>query len=182
MRCTERYGSAGAGAPAKTRSQAEKIEAQLAALDELSYRELRAEWLRWYQIEPPARLSRHLLLLGVGWKIQEWAYGGLSTAAKRRLATLAKTLDQGGQIRPDPKRRLRPGARLVREWHGRTHTVTVVEGGFEWQGKVWRSLSSVAREITGQRWSGPRFFGLLSAPAAADFRPLIGDDKASTND
>jgi hypothetical protein len=100
-------------------------------------------------------------MLGVAWKIQEQVYGGLSGATKRRLAELATTLERDGDVRRGRVTLLRPGARLVREWRGEIHSVTVQENGFEWQGRRWRSLSVIAREITRGHWSGPRFFGLL---------------------
>ncbi len=139
-----------------------EVEAQLTELESLSYQGLQEEWLRWYQVPPPARVSRKLLLLGVGWKIQERAFGGLSAATKRRLTTIAKSLKQGEGVPANRAAQLKPGTRLVREWHGQMYTVTVVEEGLEWRDQVWRSLSVIAREITGQRWSGPRFFGLRS--------------------
>ena len=108
----------------------------------------------------PKRVARDLLVLGVAWKIQEQAYGGLGAATKRRLADLAKTMQRDGDLTRNRVARLKPGAKLVREWRGKTHTVIVVEDGFEWKGWHWRSLSAIAREITGVHWSGPRFFGL----------------------
>jgi len=68
-----------------------------------------------------------------------------------------------GRVGPDPGLALKPGARLVREWHGRTHTVTVTEDGFEYAGTSYPSLTKVAKKITGAHWSGPRFFGLVRA-------------------
>ena len=81
-------------------------------------------------------------------------------ATKRRVAELAKTLERDGDVTRNRVARVRPGAKLVREWRGETHTVIICEDGFEWKGRHWRSLSVVAREITGGHWSGPRFFGL----------------------
>lgn len=78
-----------------------------------------------------------------------------------------------GRVAPDPRLSLKPGARLVREWHGRTHTVTVTEDGFEYAGMSYPSLTKVARKITGAHWSGPRFFGLVRAGAP---RASNGDD------
>src|SRR5262249_20933771 len=92
--------------------------------------------------------------------VQEQAYGGLSAMAKRRLSEMAKTLERDGDVTRDRVARLRPGAKLVREWRSQTHKVIVLEDGFEWKGTRWRSLSVIAREITGVHWSGPRFFGL----------------------
>ncbi len=155
-----------AGSPARAdgrRSDAnseDAVAAKLQALAEMDYGALRDEWRRLYRAHPPKRVSRDLLQLGVAWKIQEKANGGLSAALKRRLADLAKTMKQDGDIARNRVARLKPGAKLIREWQGETHTVAVLEDGFEWQGKRWRSLSVIAREITGSHWSGPRFFGL----------------------
>ncbi len=136
------------------------VAAKLRALEGMTYDELRVEWQRLYRAHPPKRVARDLLMLGVAWKVQEKAYGGLGAAIKRRLADLAKTMKQDGDLARSRVARLKPGVRLVREWRGQTHTVAVLEDGFEWQGKRWRSLSVIAREITGSHWSGPRFFGL----------------------
>lgn len=138
------------------------MAARLEALPTLDYPALRAEWRRLYRAPPP-RVSRGLLELGIAWKIQEQAHGGLGATTKRRLADLATTLDQDGDLVQSRAARLRPGARLIRDWHGATHIVLVVEDGFVWQGETWRSLSAIARAITGVRWSGPRFFGLKGA-------------------
>jgi hypothetical protein len=141
-------------------SSEDAVTVKLQALAEMNYDSLRAEWRRLYRAPPPKRVSRDLLMLGVGWKVQERAYGGLGVATKRRLADLAKTMERNGDVTRNRVARLKPGARLVREWRGEIHTVIVLEDGFEWKGTQWRSLSVIAREITGIHWSGPRFFGL----------------------
>ncbi len=133
---------------------------KLQTLEQMDYAALRREWRRLYRVQPPNRVARDLLELGVAWKIQEQAYGGLGVATKRHLAEMAKVMDRDGDITRNRVSRLKPGAKLVREWHGEAHTVLVVEDGFEWKGRHWRSLSVIAREITGVHWSGPRFFGL----------------------
>jgi hypothetical protein len=139
------------------------VNVALRALAEMDYGALRAEWRRHYRGHPPKRVSRDLLVLGIAWKIQARSHGGLRATTKRRIAALAKIdLDDGSGARGRVAR-LKPGARLVREWHGQTHTVMVLEDGFEWRGQHWRSLSVIAREITGTHWSGPRFFGLNGA-------------------
>ena len=138
----------------------QNVTAKLKALEQMEHAALRAEWRRLYRTHPPKHVSRDLLMLGVAWKIQEQAYGGLGAATKRRVADLAKTLERDGDVTRSRVAQVRPGAKLVREWRGETHTVIVREDGFEWQGRHWRSLSVVAREITGGHWSGPRFFGL----------------------
>ena len=139
---------------------AEALAARLQALEQMDYAALRSEWRRLYRAHPPKRVSRDLLILGVAWKIQEQTYGGLSAATKRRLADLSKTMERDGDVTRNRVARLKAGAKLVREWRGNTHTVTVIDEGFEWKGRHWRSLSAIAREITGVHWSGPRFFGL----------------------
>jgi hypothetical protein len=151
----------------RRRDTADSFAAKLNSLSELEREALREEWRRLYRSPPPKKISRDLLVLGVAWKIQEVAQGGLSTAMKRRLAELAATLDQKGDLAHSRVARLKPGARLVRAWHGRLHTVTVLDEGFEWDGRRWRSLSRIAREITGTPWSGPRFFG-LDRPTTTD--------------
>ncbi len=141
-------------------SSEDAVAVKLQALAEMDYDALRVEWRRLYRAPPPKRVSRDLLMLGVGWKVQERAYGGLGAATKRRLADLAKTMERNGDVTRNRVTRLKPGARFVREWRGEIHTVIVLEDGFEWKGTQWRSLSVIAREITGIHWSGPRFFGL----------------------
>jgi hypothetical protein len=141
-------------------STAEAVAAKLQAVEQMDYAELRREWRRLYRAHPPKRVARELLMLGIAWKIQERAYGGLGATTKRHLADLAKTMERDGDVTRDRVARLKPGAKLVREWRGRTHSVVVLEDGFEWRGTRWRSLSVIAREITGVHWSGPRFFGL----------------------
>jgi len=101
-----------------------------------------------------------LLVRTVAYRIQELAYGGLSKATQRKLLMLTKELETNGSIVSDPNPRMRPGARLVREWRGRTHTVLMTEAGFEYAGKTYSSLTKIAHAITGAHWSGPRFFGL----------------------
>ena len=131
-----------------------------AAAKTASLEDLRKEWRRLYRSEPP-RISRDLLLRGIAYRLQELEHGGLSKATHRKLKTLAKMFRTTGRVAPDPGFALKPGARLVREWHGRTHTVTVTEDGFDYAGTSYSSLTKVARAITGARWSGPRFFGLV---------------------
>ena len=139
---------------------AQDVAARLHALEQMDNAALRLEWRRLYRAHPPKRVTRDLLMLGIAWKIHEQAYGGLGAATKRRVADLAATLERDGDVTRNRVARLKPGAKLVREWHGKTHTVIVGEEGFEWKGRHWRSLSVIAREITGGHWSGPRFFGL----------------------
>lgn len=129
--------------------------------------ELRREWRRLYRSEPP-RISRELLIRGIAYRRQELEHGGLGRTTRRKLKTLAKMFRTTGRVAPDPGLTLKPGARLVREWRGRTHTVTVTEDGFEYAGASYPSLTKVAKKITGAHWSGPRFFGFVRAGTSSE--------------
>ncbi len=142
----------------------EGLTEKLATLADLDAVGLRAEWRRLYRSHPPLHIRRDLLVLAIAWKLQEKLYGGLTAAQKRRLAGIAEELRKNGDLSAGPAIRLKPGLWLVREWRGETHTVLVIEDGFEWNGQRRRSLSAIAREITGTRWSGPLFFGLKPRP------------------
>jgi len=146
------------------------IERQIDRIRLLSPRELRLEWRRLYRTEAP-QISRDLLILALGYRLQEIEYGGLGKSTRRKLHTIAKALRTTGRVGAAPSLTLKPGARLVREWHGRTHTVTVTEDGFEYGGTSYPSLTKIANKITGAHWSGPRFFGL---PAEGAARPNEG--------
>lgn len=139
----------------------------LDGLADLDTGELRAQWSKLYRSIPPKRIRRDLMLLAIGWKRQEKTRGGSSAATKRRLVGLAQTLEDKGELIRSRAVRLKPGARLLRQWRGETHVVIVVEDGFEWRGERHGSLSAIARAITGTRWSGPRFFGLKRKAAVA---------------
>jgi hypothetical protein len=142
------------------------LQAELGRLDGLTLFELRNEWRRLYRIAPPMRLSRDLTLRGITHRLQERAQGGLSRAT---LARLAQSLETTGWAREAGGNQSaafvmpKPGTRLIREWRGVTHAVLVHADGYEWQGERHRSLSLIARTITGAQWSGPRFFGLRRA-------------------
>jgi hypothetical protein len=138
------------------------IESEIIRIRSLALEELGGEWRRLYVSEPP-QISRDLLVLGLGYRLQEIDQGGLGKATRRKLKRIAKNLRKTGRVGPTPSLALRPGARFVREWRGRTHTVTVTEDGFEYVGTSYSSLTKIAKKITGAHWSGPRFFGLLSA-------------------
>jgi Protein of unknown function (DUF2924) len=138
------------------------IERKLDRIRSLGLEELRLEWRRMHHSDAP-RISRDLLVLGLGYRLQEIEQGGLGKATRRKLQTIAKALRTTGRVGATPSLSLKPGARLVREWHGRTHTVTVTEDGFEYAGASYPSLTKIANKITGGHWSGPRFFGLPAA-------------------
>jgi hypothetical protein len=136
------------------------VETAIAALENREIRELRTEWRRLYRTEPPRRLSRDLILRAIAYRLQERMHGGFGLATKRRLDALAEELKTKGASHFDADAVLKPGTKLVREWHGVTHTVMVTEDAFEYDGKRYRSLTRIAGLITGVHWSGPVFFGL----------------------
>lgn len=144
---------------------------QIAGLEKLSHADLQERWRMLIGSEPP-RYNRQFLIKRLAHRLQELAHGGLSQATRDQMDRLLD--DEGynelGARGTGPRRRPGrdlpvAGTRLVRQWEGERHEVTVVRGGFEYRGRRYRSLSAVAREITGTRWNGPRFFGLRSAEA-----------------
>jgi hypothetical protein len=126
----------------------------------LTTADLQIEWRRLYRAAPPTRLSRDLLVRGVAHKLQEQVYGGLSPDTRRRLRSLVEGPDKQNRPRAAPASPLKPGTKLVREWRGHVHTVNVLNDGFDYRGRRYRSLTQIARLITGVHWSGPLFFGL----------------------
>jgi hypothetical protein len=132
----------------------------LSRLPTLDIGELRQQWRGLYKTQPPANLSRELLIRAVAYRMQEVALGGLRPARQRQLRQMAQQFNRIGAANMPPRPELKPGTRLIREWQGRTHDVLVLDDGFSWQGTHHRSLSAIARKITGTAWSGPLFFGL----------------------
>ena len=130
-----------------------RLQAQLDRLAAMTPADLREEWRRVYRADPP-RLSPDLFRHGIAYRLQEKAFGGLPGAVSRQLKRVATCALPSGQ--------LRPGTQLVRSWNGRMVSVRVTEGGYEFGDQTFRSLSAIAREVTGVAWSGPRFFGLLA--------------------
>lgn len=131
-----------------------KIRQEIAFLSGAGRQELLVKWHELFQSPAPPSLSTSLLRRGAVYQVQVLAYGDLLPSHKRKLQEAARS--DPAKITP----RLRPGARLVREWNGIAHTVDVVDGGFRYQDRVYVSLTAIAEEITGVHWSGPRFFGM----------------------
>ena len=131
------------------------LEHRLGCLRSMPAAALRREW-RYQFGEAAPKVSSNLLRLALGYTMQEKAFGKLSAAHAKFL--------EGGAPKPEASIRLKPGTRLVREWNGRMHSVLVREDGFEFDGKLYPTLSAVAVRITGAHWSGPRFFGLKRRP------------------
>ena len=130
--------------------KAERITQEVRALEVLDLHGLRDEWRKRYG-DPPKMRSTELLARLLAWRIQADAFGGLDAATIRMLKSDALTA---------PKPILEPGTRVSREWQGRRHEVDVLATGFRYNGAEYRSLSQVARVITGTRWNGLLFFGL----------------------
>ena len=142
-----------------------KLEREIDALADLNRADLVERWRRHHRGDPPKGISRRLLIRAIAYEMQARRYGSLKPATERRLRTIADGTAPGDQGLRKASPTLWPGARLVREWNGVSHVVEVVEGGYVWNGRRHRSLSAIARAITGARWSGPRFFGLTSGKA-----------------
>ncbi len=142
----------------------EPILARLAALKAMSVKDLKTEWQALFDAPAPNN-SRTFLEGRLAYRIQELTYGGPDKQTRRLLDLLADevegTLTRKAQI-ADPRNPV-VGTKLIREWNGVAHTVTVLREGFDWDGRRYKSLSAVARAITGTRWNGYRFFGLRAA-------------------
>jgi hypothetical protein len=140
------------------------VIAQLAALKQMTVIELKLKWEAIFATPAPNN-SRNYLELRLGHRIQELAFGGLSRETRRTLDLLADEVEGriGRKSIIADSRDPVIGTRLVRAWDGAEHTVTVMKDGFDWQGRKFKSLSAVARAITGTQWNGYRFFGLREA-------------------
>jgi hypothetical protein len=136
---------------------------RLAALRTLPTPELKRQWRELFGTEPPP-FNRPYLQSRLAYRVQELAYGGLRPETRARLEALGEQLDGGNVVLRRVRADSRPiaGTRLVREHAGVEHVVTVLADGFEWEGRPYRSLSAIARAITGTRWNGWTFFGLKS--------------------
>ncbi|HLO79245.1 MAG TPA: DUF2924 domain-containing protein [Magnetospirillum sp.] len=139
-----------------------ELARDLADLPELPLDSLKQRWAELYGAPPPSRLGRRLMLYAIAYRLQENALGGLKPAVARACARAAEALAAGRPVAPAPV--FKTGTRLLRQWQGVTHEVVLLDDGIRYQGKTWRSLSEVARAITGAQWSGPRFFGLKGGP------------------
>jgi hypothetical protein len=154
----------------------EPIAHQVEAIESMDREALLVLWAGTVGGEPPAKLSQPFLRRILAWELQAREQGGLPALVNKRLESLAAAQANGkAQAPSSPK--LKSGSRFLREWNGVTHVVDVVEGGYLWKGARHRSLSAIARAITGAHWSGPRFFGLqegVAAPGAKTKRGARG--------
>jgi hypothetical protein len=138
----------------------ERLSAQIAALPTLNKAQLLAVWAENFTKDPPPQLRKELMVPVLAYRMQEREFGGLSHAARRRLREVAASLreDKPSQERPDSGPQT--GTRLLRTWRGELHEVIATGHGYLYRGQTYSSLSRIAREITGTRWSGPLFFGV----------------------
>jgi hypothetical protein len=149
--------------PLKKPAAKQSVLAQLSELERLGLPELRVRWREVFGTDVPGYSAEHLRRR-IAYRIQEVAHGGLSPDTRARLASLADVA-QNGEVAPLRRKKADnglpvPGTRLIREWNGSRYEVVVTPGGYELDGRPYRSLSAVAKAITGQHWNGPLFFGL----------------------
>jgi Protein of unknown function (DUF2924) len=137
------------------------ISQKLAELPHLSRQQLLDLWQKLYRRPAPVGLRREVLIPFLAYRIQENTYGGLKPSTRAELRRIARLLEHShGPAKRPVRARIRPGTRIVRTWRGTAHEIFVADSGFDYQGRTYRSLSEIARKITGTRWSGPAFFGL----------------------
>ena len=125
---------------------------QIAEIDAMDRADCLARWREIFGRSPPKYLSPQFMKRVLIWEMQNRALGGVSAKTNRRL----QQISSGKKLPTTAK----PGSHLVREWNGRTYQVEVTGSGYIMEGKSWRSLSAMAKHITGANWSGPRFFGV----------------------
>jgi hypothetical protein len=151
--------------PAVDEPTRQRVLAQLAELPTLSYAQLKERWKAMFGTEAPT-FNKPFLLKRLAYRIQEMHYGGLSEGVKRRLAEIREQyqIDDDGRVGKKPvvenADRPVPGTKLVREWRGQKYEVTITPAGFGFEGRPYRSLSAIAKAITGTHWNGRVFFGL----------------------
>src|SRR4051794_32300808 len=165
MRTARTTVDAGPPRPGEDKDRDATVLGRVVALKRMPVNDLKAEWKALFGTEAPNN-SRGFLELRLAHRVQELTYGGVARETTKLLNALADEV-QGKQGRKtmvsDPRNPV-AGTRLVREWDGAEHITTVLQDGFEFEGRKYKSLSAIARHITGTRWNGYRFFGLREAP------------------
>jgi DUF2924 family protein len=144
-------------------ADSEGLSAQIENIRKFGPEELDQTWRALFGSERPRRVCGDLLIKALGYRLQEKAIGGLKPSTRRQLERWGRNGSERSPLAEPASTRLKAGTGLVREWHGVTHRVTVLDDGFDFDGERFRSLSEIARKITGVRWSGPLFFGLKSS-------------------
>lgn len=147
------------------------IKVEIARLRGLDLPTLRGLWEKHNGCPSPPTMRRDLLIRSMIWQMQARAFGDIRPATKKYLGQVADAAQLRSPNSPSPPLRLRAGTKLIRVWQGHTYTVTVLDNRFEWQGKSYRSLSHIARCITGTRWNGPVFFGVNRTKCAQPSSP-----------
>ena len=147
-----------------------EISTKLQELPRLPKPELLALWRELFAKPAHPRLRRNLMIPLLAYRLQEQAYGGLKPATRKRLQKLTAELEQSRKSPLALLPRLKTGTKLLRQWQGEMHEVLVADEGFEYRGVRYESLSEIARQITGTRWSGPLFFGLKQGRKARSAR------------
>jgi hypothetical protein len=137
----------------------EVLATEIASRPKLGIDDLRERWKAMYGKAPSREIGRSFLTRAIAYRLQERAYGGLKPSTRRLLTRVAEETATGGSAKKPQIRKAQSRTILIREWQGNPHRVTMLDDGVSFNGKRYRSLSEVAREITGSRWSGPRFFG-----------------------
>jgi hypothetical protein len=143
-----------------------EISTKLQELPRLPKPELRALWQELFARPAHPKLRRTLMIPILAYCLQEQAYGGPTPSTRQRLQKLAANLEQDRKAPLLLTPQLKTGTKLLRQWQGEMHEVLVADEGFEYRGKRYESLSEIARQITGTRWSGPLFFGLKKGQKA----------------
>ena len=138
-----------------------ELEKKLTNLLKLDRPALIELWRKLYQTAPPPRIRNRFLICAIAYRMQEQVYGGLKPTTKHFITRAITSLNAEKKL-PAPPSTLKPGARLIREWHGVMHEVIVLERTVTYKGQQYKSLTEVAKIITGVKWSGPSFFGLKS--------------------
>lgn len=143
-----------------------EINTKLQELPRLPKPQLLALWQELFAKPARPKLRRNLMIPILAYRLQENAYGGLTPSTRKCLQKLSAELEQKQKTPPSLTPQLKPGTKLLRQFQGEMHEVLVADEGFEYRGKRYESLSEIARQITGTRWSGPLFFGLKQGQKA----------------
>ena len=139
---------------------ADDLDERIAELHTLRRERLLQDWEKLWKRKPPKYISRVLLIRSIAYKLQEHIHGGLSPTCQKALAALIRSAKLDGAKPASSADTMRVGTRLQREWKGECYEVIVTAQGYVYKGQVYKSLSQIARIITGTRWNGPAFFGL----------------------
>ena len=141
----------------------ESLSAEIENLGNLGLEQLDQAWCDLFEADRPRRVCGDLLIKALGYRLQEKAIGGLKPSTRRLLERWGRNVAERSPLAEPARTQMKAGTVLVRAWHGVTHRATVLDDGFDFDGERFRSLSEIARKITGVRWSGPLFFGLKSS-------------------